>query len=61
MYRVGDEIATRHAAADALADLGRERNDLAVLDAGVEDSTGSCKFKESYPNHMLPIIHSSNQ
>ncbi len=45
--------ATREAYGNALVELGREREDIVVLEADLAKSTYSIKFKEAFPERFI--------
>lgn len=51
----GVERALRDAYGEALVELGREREDLVVVDAGVSDSTRTQLFKKSFPQRFFNV------
>ena len=44
---IGDKIATRESYGNALAELGKEYEDLVVLDADLANATKTLTFKKS--------------
>jgi len=50
---VTEKIATRDAYGDALAALGRKRNDVVVLDADLSGSTKTAKFAKAFPDRFF--------
>ncbi|MFA5074135.1 MAG: transketolase family protein [Nitrospirota bacterium] len=48
-----EKIATRDAYGDALAALGRKRNDVVVLDADLSGSTKTAKFAKAFPDRFF--------
>jgi transketolase len=45
----------RSAFADALVELGRERNDVVVLDADLNTSSKTSAFMEAFPNRFIQV------
>lgn len=48
-------VATREAYGKALAELGRERNDIVVLDADLSGSTKTADFAKAHPERFFNI------
>ncbi|RCX16110.1 transketolase subunit B [Anaerobacterium chartisolvens] len=51
---MADKIATRHAYGEALSELGKEPN-VVALDADVSTCTMSCMFGEKYPDRFYNV------
>jgi len=49
------QVATRDAYGEALLDLGREREDIVVLDADLSGSTKTGKFAKAFPDRFYNI------
>ena len=49
------QIATRDAYGEALLELGREREDIVVLDADLSGSTKTGKFAKAFPGRFYNI------
>jgi transketolase len=60
-YPVGTKVATREAFGDALAALGKTREDVVALDAEVSNSTFSEKFQKAEPNRFFEIYIAEQQ
>ena len=43
------KIATRESYGNALAELGREHDDVVVLDANLANATKTCIFQKAFP------------
>ena len=52
---MADKKATREAYAEALVELGKERQDLVVLDADLANSTMTGKFRDAYPDRFFDM------
>ncbi|RKN10499.1 transketolase [Streptomyces radicis] len=52
-YEVGDTVATRNAYGEALAAVGRDRDDVVALDGEVSDSTRSQFFADEHPGRFF--------
>ncbi|MBZ4686569.1 MAG: transketolase [Clostridia bacterium] len=50
-----EKIATRDAYGNVLVELGREHNDLVVLDADLAKSTKTIKFKKEFPERFFDM------
>jgi transketolase len=60
-YPVGTKVATREAFGDALAALGKTREDVVALDAEVSNSTFSEKFQKAEPDRFFEIYIAEQQ
>ena len=60
-YAPGDEVATRRAYGDALAALGRERNDVVAVDSEVNNSTYTDAFAEAHPDRYMEMYIAEQQ
>ena len=52
---VTQKVATRDAYGDALAGLGKKRNDVVALDADLSGSTKTSKFAKAFPERFFNI------
>jgi len=50
---MADKIATRQAYGEALVELGKEYDNLVVMDADLSGSTKTAMFKEAYPDRFF--------
>ncbi len=50
-----EKKATRDGYGDALAELGRERTDIVVLDADLSESTKTVKFSKEFPDRFFNV------
>ena len=50
---MADKIATRQAYGEALVELGKEYENLVVMDADLSGSTKTAMFKEAYPDRFF--------
>lgn len=50
---IGDKIATRESYGNALAELGKEYEDLVVLDADLANATKTLTFKKVFPERHI--------
>ncbi len=55
-YKLQEKVATRDAYGDALVVLGKEQNDLLVLDAELSNSTHSDRFKKEFPDRFFEMF-----
>lgn len=53
--RAVEKKATRDGYGDALAELGRERKDVVVLDADLSESTKTVKFSKEFPDRFFNV------
>ena len=60
-YPVGTKVATREAFGDALAALGKARDDVVALDAEVSNSTFSEKLQQAEPDRFFEIYIAEQQ
>mgnify|MGYP002625991432 CR=1 FL=1 len=49
------KIATRQSYGEALVDLGKENNNIVVLDADLSESTKTCLFAKEYPERFFEM------
>ena len=47
---LGDKIATRDSYGNALVELGKEHDNIVVLDADLAEATKTIKFREAFPD-----------
>ncbi len=52
---LNEKLATKNVVGDILNKLGSDNEDLVVLDAGVDNSTSTQKFKEKYPDRFFQM------
>ncbi|MCM1173133.1 MAG: transketolase family protein [Clostridium sp.] len=50
---LGDKIATRDSYGNALVELGREHDNLVVLDADLAEATKTIKFRDAFPDRHI--------
>jgi transketolase len=60
-WEVGDEVATRQAYGQSLAELGGLRGDVVVLDGEVSNSTMSSLFAEAHPDRYFEMFIAEQQ
>lgn len=49
------KIATRQSYGEALAELGKENNNIVVLDADLSEATKTCLFAKEFPNRFFDM------
>jgi transketolase len=54
-YQIGQIVEQRTALGDALVELGKEYDNLVVLDPDVGTSTKTAQFKKSYPDRFYEV------
>jgi transketolase len=60
-WEIGDEVATRQAYGQSLAELGGLRGDVVVLDGEVSNSTMSSLFAEAHPERYFEMFIAEQQ
>ena len=50
---MSDKMATRQAYGEALVELGKEYDNLIVMDADLSKSTMTAKFRDVYPDRFF--------
>lgn len=50
---LGDKIATRDSYGNALVELGKEHDNIVVLDADLAEATKTIKFREAFPDRHI--------
>ncbi|MCM1082866.1 MAG: transketolase family protein [Clostridium sp.] len=50
---LGDKIATRDSYGNALVELGKEHDNLVVLDADLAEATKTIKFRDAFPDRHI--------
>ena len=60
-WEIGDEVATRQAYGQSLAELGGLRGDIVVLDGEVSNSTMSSLFAEAHPERYFEMFIAEQQ
>lgn len=60
-WEIGDEVATRQAYGQSLAELGGLRGDVVVLDGEVSNSTMSSLFAEAHPDRYFEMFIAEQQ
>ena len=60
-YDIGEEVATRKAYGDALAELGSARGDVVALDGEVSNSTFAEIFAEAHPERYFEMYIAEQQ
>ena len=54
-WKVGDRVETRNAYGEALLELGRQRPDVAVLDADLQRSNKTYDFGQTHPERFFDL------
>ena len=60
-YRLGEDVATRHAYGEALAALGHSRGDVVAVDGEVSNSTYSELFAQAHPDRYFEMFIAEQQ
>jgi transketolase len=55
MWKIGDRVETRDAYGEALLELGRRRQDVAVLDSDLQRSNKTYAFGQAYPDRFFDM------